>query len=297
MRTLVLCGLLLGAWAGRAAIPPVSTYDNEVQAWRVSALTNASGTVSDVAYQASTQFMLMLKRAGLRANVYRLNLFPGNAGSSLVPLIRDYGPTLDVVTVSAGGAVNFSEAVGAQVAATGTTECIDIGLTPSAGAPNGLNGNLDNVHFGVYHMGTAGAETAHLGGSYHDDGHTFQLAGSFTSVGAVASLWSATGRPVDATDTSGRGFYVGTRVGSGATDIKLYRNGALVASSSSSAGAISALQPTITVLMLHASGPAFFGKTLRPAGAYTVGSALNATQMAALYYFMQAYQVWLGRGV
>lgn len=295
MRTLL--AFLLLAWRANAAcIPPPNVYDNEVQAWRVSCLTN-SGTVSDLVYIANTYFMLQFKAAGLRNGEYRLNLFPGNAGTSLLPLIRDYGPTLDVVTVSAGGAVNFSEAVGAQVANTGATECIDTGLTPSAGAPNGLNGNLDNVHFGVYHMGAAGAEAAHAGGSYHDDGHTFQLACSFTAVGAVTSLWSATGRPVDASDTSGRGFYIGTRVGSGATDIKLYKNGVLVATSSSSAGAISALQPTITVLMLHASGSAFFGKTLRPHGAYTIGEARNAQQMADFYAIMQAFQTWLGRNV
>jgi hypothetical protein len=270
--------------------PRVSNPD--AQDW-IRRVYLANGTVSSATATAVNTFCESIESAGIRDRFYRLNLFAGNSDASLAavrtPLFRgpslggtQYGGTTDTNNNFVAG--DYAENSG--LAGNGSTKYLDTGF-PTNTIQEG------NRHISVYEQAKSTGQYRFSIGSEGASANSqwFSLS-TFSPTDYYRFGFGSTSGGVDATSYSGGAMWLGSNAGTGSGT--LYKNGVSVATES-----LTAATPTssaIWVFNLNRQGTSG-GPSNARLGSYSLGLGMNATQAAAYYTAMQAFQTALGRNV
>lgn len=165
--------------------------------------------------------------------------------------------------------------------------------------PNGTNAYADtffipNTNFSStdihlsYYSGTnsIGGITIDMGVIQSPPTIIVDLTASYSSLGSFTQL-SGTAF-ISAANADGRGYYIGSRIGSA---LRLFKNGSQIASNLSSiAGGL----PTINIRIGQRNPDHYTNRQCRFA---TIGVGLTVTEVANLYTAIQSFQTTLGRQV
>jgi hypothetical protein len=255
-------------------------------------VTTNGGSVSTNTLAAASAFCAAIDAAGIRGRFARLSLLCGNSDASLnavrTPLYRStsfggtgLGGTIDTNINFVQGDYAETGANGGLKGSTSTAKVLATGLDNATVAFAG-NGN---VHISAYVTAAdsgntfnywAGNGTGFIGPTYSSGSGAFY---KYSSMDLLSSASSFTGHFIG-TSTSGSAH-------------ACYSAGASIATSSTVTN-----QPwsgELAVFNNSASSPlAALGTDSRLA-AYSFGPSLNATQAAAYYAAIQAFQTALGR--
>jgi hypothetical protein len=244
--------LLLLTEAAPAAIPPVSTYNYEAEAWRVRVGTN-SGTLTGKAYRTGTRFMQQIRRWDVRRYIGRANLCIGTDTNAMVcAIIVDWfssSPERDQLIAFVS--TDYSEATG-LTGNTTTKYLVPNSLSPGMGI-SGLT-SITNFHMAVYNR-TASSQSGYCMGIAYASGPTIvglpisYANTTYLEIGTIANQ-------VSVADTTGKGFYVATR----RSDTRaIYKNGASILTSAAAAGgAFGGGQVLVHAEMSSAGNPSLF---------------------------------------
>jgi len=280
----ILLAIALTAWSVtlHAAIG-FTGLDPEVNSWMYRVRTNG-GVYTTRSIVANDTAMKLAKSAGLRSKLLRFSLFDGDRTGSLTPLIKDVGAATD----NGFGPMTYSETNG--WACANPTEYISTGFNPT-------NLTTSDAHLGVYFGGTAGAHGwIPMGVTGFGSDHFFLLA-SYTAVGAGGPIW-ATPYP-SAADTSGLGFYLVSRTSSASNGVKVYKDGAAVATSSSVGGSppnTASSAAGVVVLNCNNGGTALGGApTTKSAHGYQIGKGFTDADVLAMDNIWRRTKTILGR--
>lgn len=294
---------LASKW-GITLAPQVSNAD--AQDW-VNRVYANGGTVSSTTASAVNTFCNAINAAGIRDRFYRLNLFCGTGLSAcLVPLYRgpslggtQYGNTTDT---NNGGFVSgdYSEAAGLSRLVS-EAKRLDTGLATSA-LPSGA---IDSGHLAVWHgpltgsFAATGESDPTLIGASNGSTDRAHLILSFRSAtnGNDSARW---GKATAVTESSGAigltkpsAFLLGQRTS--ATNLELWRNGAIVGTNATSTTGIAGITHSILVFGFNNSGtPAGELNALLLRG-YSVGDDMTSTQALAFRAAWAAFNTALGR--
>jgi hypothetical protein len=250
--------------------------------------------------KAVSKFCSDIDAAGIRDKFLRLNLFCGNSDANLnavrTPLYRAASRTATPL----GNAYDTSNAF---VASTDYAE--NSGLTGNGSTKRfvtGLAGSSlagHNLHLAVYTpVASAGTFDALLGVRTNFSAPAAVLSSQGLATEIALQLGN---NGIQANNNPANGMWIGVQAGSltGA----LYRNGVSLTTSYLTAAAttndFSTLTQDFSVFCLNDGGsPNVFRdfSAARMAG-YSIGLAMDATQAAAYYTAMQAFQTALGRNV
>jgi hypothetical protein len=282
---------------------PRSTVHPEAAAWAARVVANG-GTVSGVTLSAVSKFCASIDSAGIRDRFFRLNLFCGGTSgtavglnSALVPLYRgpslggtQYGFNVDdnVGGVFVGGDYNATGPSGGL--AGGGTRYLNTGF-----ATNTLSDG--NRHLSAYETVRSGSNFDRFMGSESD----VSISQSFTlGYGSASNQvqfgFGAFGASLNATASTAASHWIGSNSSAGSGVI--YRNG--VQDTTGLSVASTPTSSSVFVFALNrASTPAapatdIFGGRL---AGYSMGLLLDATQAAAYYAALQAFQTALTRNV
>jgi hypothetical protein len=279
--------------------PRASGVHPEAAAWR-SSVVAGGGSVSAKTLDAVSKFCAAIDQAGIRSRFLRLNLFCGNSDSNLVavrtPLYRAASRTDtqlgDERDTSNAFVASTDYAENSGLTGNGSTKRFVTGLAGSS-----LAGH--NLHLAVYApAASAGTFDALLG-----------VRSNFNAPAAVLSSQSPAtliafqlgNNGIQITSDPANGMWMGVQTGSltGA----LYRNGTSLTTSyitgSATTNDFSTLSQEFSIFCLNDGGsPNVFRdfSAARMAG-YSIGLSMDATQAAAYYTAMQAFQTALGRNV
>jgi|GEM_PF-2922642 hypothetical protein len=273
--------LLLSVVCASAAIPPVSTYNWEAEAWRVRVGTN-SGTITGKAYRTGTRFMQQTRKWDVRRYLGRANIYLGDQTNAMcIPIIVDWFSTMVAPDqLVAFVSTDYAEATGL----TGNTTTKY--LVPNSPSPGmGLSGltSITNLHMAVYNR-TASSQSGYCMGIAYSVGPTivgFPISYANTTyleLGTVANQ-------VSVADTTGRGFYVTTR----RSDARaIYKNGAsILISAAAAAGALAGGQVIVHAEMSSAGNPSLW--TDRALSYHCFGFGIPNEKQAA--YYQAVYNV------
>jgi hypothetical protein len=265
------------------------------------------GTVSSTTATAVNTFCNAIDAAGLRDRFYRLNLFCGTGLSAcLVPLYR--GPSLggtqygNATDTNNGPFVSgdYSESAGLG-RLVGEAKRLDTGLATSALPP----GVIGSGHLAVWHGPLTGAFAA-TGES--DPVLIGAFNGAVDRVGISLTFRSATsgnnsnrwGRGTVATESSGvigltkpSAFLLGQRTS--ATNLELWRNGAIVGTNATSTTGIAGITHSILVFGYNNSGTAAGELNALLLRGYSVGDDMTSSQVLAFRAAWSAFNTALGR--
>jgi hypothetical protein len=294
----------LAAKWGITLAPQVSNAD--AQDW-VNRVYANGGTVSSTTATAVNTFCNAIDAAGLRDRFYRLNLFCGTGLSAcLVPLYR--GPSLggtqygNATDTNNGPFVSgdYSESAGLG-RLVGEAKRLDTGLATSALPP----GVIGSGHLAVWHGPLTGAFAA-TGES--DPVLIGAFNGAVDRVGISLTFRSATsgnnsnrwGRGTVATESSGvigltkpSAFLLGQRTS--ATNLELWRNGAIVGTNATSTTGIAGITHSILVFGYNNSGTAAGELNALLLRGYSVGDDMTSSQVLAFRAAWSAFNTALGR--
>jgi hypothetical protein len=279
----------LAAKWGITLAPQVSNAD--AQDW-VNRVYANGGTVSASTAAAVNQFCVDIEAAGIRSLMYRANLFAGTGlNACLVPLYR--GPSLggtqfgNTVDTNVGPFVSgdYAETTGL---AAGSGKYLRTGLTQ---ANVGVASHLafyDCVKATNAYANRIGSRGA---GDTHE--HAITNLDVATSMDYASSATAGTGRARTTGYTQAGAFWLG--VNPSATSAILYRNGVSAATSTPSARTAQNLE--YWAFALNNNGTLDSSQTTGRSGGYSIGTAMDATQVAAYHTAMQAFQTALTRNV
>lgn len=311
--------LLFLAVSLHAAGPVRVAFDAQVVTWnnrciatnyymvQVSPPLTSNRTLNTTqALIASSVWMGGVRAIGLYpGNILRANLFCGGSyggtngagddpypdfAAPTVPLINDAGSPND----SAGANRNYWKYQ--ETGTSGGLGCVSISnpvFFDTGVMPTNVASWQNDVHVCIY-MTSGGAElSVPMGASDVTAANTMQLSPGYTGFGHYVTLWNLVGYPAVA-DTVCTGFYVGTRVSSATTGLKIYRNGVLTATSTSVGGDPASLARTIWVFGINNVGSLSY-QTAHLMGGYALGRGLTAAQVTAYYNAWQQFETLLGR--
>jgi hypothetical protein len=281
MRFLLAIIASLACLTGNAAF--FDNHDWEAAIWRSNVVVVGS-SVSGSTYVDSVRLVQMLKGAGIRSRICRLNHYSGNDVNAVkCPILwsNAFGGSLDQVVNFVGG--DYTEATGL----TGDTSSKYVAPT------NDLAFNAffqNDLHFGVY-CRTDSTSAGYVMGA-QDTGTQSQVAmllkyvdgNTYFRIGDVATY-------IATNQTSVLGWHVGVRVSN--TSCIYYQNG--VAGSAYSPGANTMPPEGMCVHAANVNGARVF--SARTLAGYTLGNALSATLNANYYTLIQWYQKRRGRAV
>jgi hypothetical protein len=281
--------LYFAAKWGITLAPTVSNAD--AQGW-VNRVYANGGTVSASTAAAVNTFCDAIDAAGIRSLMYRANLFCGTGlNACLVPLYRgpslggtQYGGTTDT-NVGPFVSGDYAETTGL---AAGSGKYLRTGLTQ---ANVGVASHLafyDCVKATNAYANRIGSRGA---GDTHE--HAITNLDVATSMDYASSATAGTGRARTTGYTQAGAFWLG--VNPSATSAILYRNGVSAATSTPSARTAQNLE--YWAFALNNNGTLDSNQTTGRSGGYSIGTAMDATQVAAYYTAMQAFQAALGRNV
>jgi hypothetical protein len=283
----------LAAKWGITLAPQVSNAD--AQDW-VNRVYANGGTVSASTASAVNTFCdaidFGVSGVSIRDRFYRLNLFCGGGlNACLVPLYRgqsrsgaQYGNATDsnvgVLFVSG----DYSELGPNGGLAGGGARYLNTGL-----ASNVLSAG--DRHLSAY-------ETVRSGGTFQtflgtDEAGSQRFTLEYGGIGSTIQFgYGAFSANITVTSVSTGAHWIG--VNSPDTAGQLYRNGTLEASNTQTAQTLSSRNFYVYALNRSDSATSHYGGRL---GAYSIGSAMTASQAAAYYNAMQAFQTALSRNV
>lgn len=254
----------------------------EVQDWIARVTTNA-GTASTATLGAMSQFCAAIDAAGIRDRFARLNLFCGsNLAACRTPLYRatsstgtQLGNTIDTNVGPFVDADYAETGSSGGLKGNGSTKWLQTGLQ---GSDAGANGNF---HLSAY------VTTADTGNTfnYYTGSNTAILMAQRNSTVASYQYSSLT---LDSTLSAFTGHIIGTSTTS--TSHAIYSAGASNATSSTLTNQSPGAE--IFVFTNQALGALAIDARL---GGYSIGTGLTASQAAAYYTAIQAFQAALGR--
>lgn len=272
-------------FACHGGIARLGNLDSEVGDWIKRTKDNGGGYTS-TAVIANDKCIKLIKAAGIRSKILRLNLFCGDRNGSLAPLIDDAGASTDNAFINS----SFSETTGWVM--NNANEYISTGLNPSVSL------SVNDAHLAIWMGGTAGAHTWIPTGVTGFGGNDFYMTTSYTGFGILPNVWTGTGRPIVA-DTDGTGYYHVSRTSGSADGVKVYKNGALVGTSTSVGGSppdTTASAIGVVIMNCNNGGVALGGAPNTKAGhAYHIGKGFTETEVAVMYGILQRTETILGR--
>jgi hypothetical protein len=282
---------------------PTSTTHPEAANWANRVRTNG-GSVSGSTLLAVSRFCRAIDAAGIRDRFYRLNLICGNSDGSLFA-VRTPLYLAESITAAARGNTIDTNAnfVQGDYAETGASA----GLTGLATSSKYLNTGLlassvsrESSHVSFYgdslHL-PANANTILVGAR----GPTVNLLHQLQGRGGGANVnryfaESATSNPVNGSPVIASGMIMGSSISS--TDLRMFANGVqtgLVTTDRSNAAGASS---PFFIFNGSANGTPITGEYVSSqCRAYSIGLGMTATQAAAYYSAMQAFQLTLGRAL
>jgi hypothetical protein len=255
-------------------------------------VTTNGGTVSTNTLAAASAFCAAIDAAGIRGRFARLSLLCGNSDASLnavrTPLYRStsfggtaLGNAIDTNINFVQGDYTETGANGGLKSSTSTAKVLATGLN-NATANFGGNGNL---HMSVYATEAdsgnafnywAGNGVGFIGPTYSSGSGAFY---KYSSMDLLSSVSPYTGH------------FIGTSTSNNAH--ACYSAGASIATSSTITN--QAWDGELAVFNNSASSPLAALCSDSRLAAYSFGPSLNATQAAAYYAAIQAFQTALGR--
>lgn len=275
---------------------PRATVHPEAAAWAARVVANG-GTVG-ASLAAVSNFCKAIDAAGIRDRFFRLNLLCGGTSgtavglnSCLVPLYRSrsfggttYGFNADdnAGGVFVGGDYNATGSSGGL--AGGGTRYLNTGL-----ASNVLSAG--DRHLSAY-------ETVRSGGVFQtfvgtDEAGSERFTLEYGGSGSVINFgYGAYSANISSSSVSTGAHWIG--VNSPATAGQLYRNGTPETSTTQAAQTLSSRNLFVYALNRTGSPTSYYAGRL---GSYSIGAAMTATQAAAYYAALQAFQTALGRNV
>jgi hypothetical protein len=261
-----------------------------------SRVATAGGSVSATTMSAMYRFCQAISSQGLRERFWRLNLFCGTGFTTacLVPLYRgpslggtQYGGSTDTASSFISGDYTETGSSAGGLQGDGSSKWITTGLSTSA-LPA-----IDTGHIAAYCIG---GFTGSIGGivtawntGFGDP--LYLLEANRNSVGLMYYSWGDNYLPANI--TGAQGFVMGSRISS--TSISGYRNG--TSGGTKTTSVTPAATSTQFALFCNKSPTAqsnFFAGRIC---GYSIGLGMNASEAAAYYRAMQAFQVELGRAV
>jgi len=277
---------------------PRSTVHPEAAAWAARVVSNG-GSVAGTTLSAVSKFCSAIASRGIRDSFYRLNLFAGNSDSALAavrtPLFlgpslggTQYGNTTD--TNNNFLAADYSEASGLQ--GNGSTKYLNTGV------PMNFT-NLRDYHLSAYVSSVTSGNPGFIGADTNGDGVSPRSYQSLVSFAGTPRIWvwynwGNTGN-IQADNTSNSyapGLISG--VGSAASN-------ALYAGSSSVATAAALGAETITrtfpvfVFAINNRNTNILNYSNARLGGYSLGLAMNATQVGQYNTALAAFNSAMGR--
>jgi hypothetical protein len=283
---------LASRW-GITLAPIVSNAD--AQDW-VNRVYANGGTVSASTAAAVNQFCVDIEAASIRDRFYRLNLFCGTGlNACLVPLYRgqslggtQFGGTTDtnVGGLFVSGDYNETGASGG-LKGNGTSKYLNTGLNADTFSHNDRHIAIyENAKSTTAFMVSIGVR-ASVSPTYYWDLEVVNPASTY-----AAYSGSTTGASPSSTGYSGGAMWI-SAVNSSSL-FSLYKNGSSVGSVTAATGTLPALP--LQVFALRENASTFYHSDGRFSG-YSIGLSMNATQAAAYYTAMQAFQTALSRSV
>lgn len=258
-----------------------NNYDHEARTW----YRTSGATVAPRTKQAAVRWMLMQRHAGLRATIVRANLNAGdNLATSLVPIVKDFGSAADP---KHGTDPAYTEATGLTVSGLNNMET---GFNPT-------NLVTDAAGLSIYLGGANGYDGSSIPiGAAAFGGNDFYILGAFTNVGPAANIYATAGRPI-VTNSVGVGFFSGSRISAATNGVSIYRDGNLLARSTSVSGSppnTAGSAGGVYYGGVNNSGSAAF-ITLKDVRGYEINRGRNDNQSGASYRIWQRFQTTLGR--
>ncbi len=264
-----------------------SPLDADAAAW-AAAVTANSGTYTAAHLAALNTAITSRKAAGLWT---KKALWGPLCGSNLAAaLVQWRNGAWEVAT-----SVNFVN--GDYTATTGltgnggggaATKYLRSGLIASTLSTN-------DTHLAVYNRAGGAAAMATVGAWSNSSGtNALSILAPLSDGNFYSDQYNATTARVSAAVSASYGLMVGTRTAANAHAI--YEQGALLATSAVSAGALPALE--VYVFTLNENGaPKTAGWSAGPIASYSAGSGLSAAEVTSENTIEQAYQLAMGRNV
>ena len=264
---------------------PTKRYNPETTDYRARVIANG-GTISDASIDAIEKFVQDCKNANIWSKLLDVAPFAGtNLSAAMVKLVYQPGVPSVLTNVNfVAGDYNETGANGGLLG-DGTTKYLNTGFNvQTTPLP-------DNAHLSFYlreDVGAAGNRS--MIGTIN--GTEQYWIGSLTPASQVNTRF---GQTVAATLSAplNKGFYIGTR--SSSTLLRLYKNGALVATETS---AVVHTKPNLNIFAFGWNTAGLPAAYLPVRGSfYSIGQELNATEAAALTDAVQALERNLSRDV
>lgn len=268
-------------WSSTASASMLWYQDHEARLW----YTTSGSTVSGNTKVAATRWMLQMRAAGLRKTIVRANLNAGaNLTTALVPIVKDFG---DATDPKHGTDPAYTEATGLTVSGLNNMET---GFNPT-------NLVTDAAGLSIYLGGANGYDGSSIPiGAAAFGGNDFYILGAFTNVGPAANIYATAGRPI-VTNSVGVGFFSGSRISAATNGVSIYRDGNLLARSTSVSGS-----PPNTA---GSAGGVYYGGvnnagsaafiTLKDVRGYEINRGRTDAQSGSSYRIWQRFQTTLGR--
>jgi hypothetical protein len=264
--------------------------------WASRVVANG-GSVSDSTMDAVYRLCMKLSSDGLRDRFFRMGIFAGTGlNAALVPLYRgpslsgtQYGNATDTnVGPFVTGDYNETGASGG-LANTGRSKYLNTGFPTSTLTAGDRHlafyaRTFVNEDYDIF-MGSESAASI---------SHQFALGHQVSASGVRFSFGASTSSIASAGSVSTGAFWLGVH-GTSTAGI-VYKNGV-----SDGTGTLTAATPTASEMHIfginRASLPANVDRYGGTSGGYSVGLGMTASQAAAYYNAMQAFQTALGRNV
>lgn len=259
-----------------------SSYDTDAQEFFTRA--DAAGTLSSGTKTLVDAFVVAAKAHSYWTKMRRINLLCGDFSVAMVPLLKTWGATLDVVTNLTGS--DYGESTGLK--GNGTNGRLDTGVA------------INTLTVGDFHLMFAGAsiETTYVSEKTLIG---YRQASPFAS----AKLWSiytsdrrrfrggATEVSHNATVPASE-VKIGSQIST--TDTKIFSNGTQVGTASGGAGSAFSESGNIYVLAANHAGTAqeFTAAYCR---GYSIGMGLTGQNVTDLTTDIEAFNDGLSRGV
>ena len=273
---------------------PRQTIHPEAASWAARVVANG-GTVG-TSLSAVSKFCRAIDAAGIRDRFFRLNLFCGGTSgtavgvkSAMVPLYisRSFGGTSygfnvddNVGGLFVGGDYNETGSSGGLIG--GGTRYLNTGL-----ASNVLTAG--DRHLSAY-------ETVRSGGTFQcflgtDEAGSQRFVLEYGNNASVVSFgYGAFSANLNSSAVSTGGHWIGSNTPAGTGQI--YRNGSADTSATQTAQTLSSRNLWVYAINRSDSPTNYYAGRL---GSYSIGGAMTATQAAAYYAALQAFQTALGR--
>lgn len=277
---------------------PRQTMHPEAAAWKTAVVANG-GSVSGTTLSAVDKFCNAIASAGIRDRFYRLNLFCGTGlNAALVPLYR--GPSLGGTQYGNTTDTNVGPFVSGDYAETGASG----GLTGNGtskylntGVPMNFAG-LRGYHLSAYVSSSPSGNAGLIGADTINDGvspRAYQALVTFTATPRIWVWYNIATTFVQA-DSSSNAYAPGLITGVGsATANAIYAGSSAVGSAGAATNETVTRTFPIFVFAINNRNSVVNNYANVRLGGYSLGLAMNASQVSAYNSAMAAFNSAMGR--